>query len=79
MMVVIGAGGLSMLADNVQAELEKRYAEEKRRQAKVANTTREKIGKFVQAILDKPSTTEQAQLPAPTPDPETSPADEEKP
>jgi len=79
MMVVIGTGGLSMIADNVQAELEKRYAEEKRRQAKVANTTREKIGKFVQAILDKPSTTEQAQLPAPTPESEASAPNEEKP
>ncbi|HEX7727504.1 MAG TPA: hypothetical protein VF392_00600 [Terracidiphilus sp.] len=64
MIVVIGAGGLSMLADNVQEELEIRYAEEKKRQAKVANTTREKIGNFVQSILDKPATTEQAQLPA---------------
>jgi hypothetical protein len=66
MMVVIGVGGLSMLADNVYAELEKRYAEEKRRQAKVANTTREKIGQFVQAILDKPTSTEKAQLPVPS-------------
>jgi hypothetical protein len=60
-----------MIADNVQAELEKRYAEEKRRQAKVADTTREKIGKFVQAILDKPATSEQSQLPAPAPEPDT--------
>jgi len=71
MMVVIGTGGLSMIADNVQAELEKRYAEEKRRQAKVANSTREKIGKFVQGILDKPTTSEQSQLPAPAPEPDT--------
>ena len=66
MFVAIGVGGLSMLAENVQAELEKRYAEEKRRQAKVADSTRAKINQFVQAILDKPSSSEQAQLPAPT-------------
>jgi 20S proteasome alpha/beta subunit len=76
MIVVIGTGGLSMIADNVQAELEKRYAEEKRRQAKVANTTREKIGQFVQGILDRPATSEQAQLPAPA-EPDTPPADKE--
>jgi hypothetical protein len=77
MVVVIGTGGLSMIADNVQEELEKRYAEEKRRQAKVADTTREKVGKFVQAILNKPSTTEQSQLPIPTPESDTPPIDEE--
>lgn len=76
MIVVIGTGGLSMLADNVQEELEKRYAEEKRRQAKIANTTREKIGNFVQAILDKPSTTEQSQLAAPTSEPDPPPSNE---
>ena len=65
-----------MLADNVQEELEKRYAEEKRRQAKIANTTREKIGNFVQAILDKPSTTEQSQLAAPTSEPDPPPSNE---
>lgn len=77
MMVVIGTGGLSMIADNVQAELEKRYAEEERRQTKVANTTREKIGKFVQAILDKPSTSEQSQLPSPPTEPDTPTVEEE--
>jgi 20S proteasome alpha/beta subunit len=72
MMVVVGRGGLSMIADNVQIELENRYAEEKRRQNKVANTTREKIGNFVQGILDKPPTSEQAQLPPPAPESDTS-------
>lgn len=54
MFVITGLGGLSMLADNVQEELEKRYAEEKRRQTKVADNTRTKINQFVQGILDKP-------------------------
>lgn len=71
MMVVIGAGGLSTLADNVQEELEKRYAEEKRRQAKVADTTRKKINQFVQAILDKPPAIEQSKLPATAAEPNT--------
>lgn len=64
MFVITGLGGLSMLADNVQEELERRYAEEKRRQAQVADNTRKKINQFVQGILDKP-TSEQAQLPSP--------------
>jgi hypothetical protein len=65
MFVVTGLGGLSLLRDDVQDELEKRYAEERRRQAKVADITRTKISQFVQGILDKPASTEQAQLPAP--------------
>jgi hypothetical protein len=65
MFVVAGLGSIDLLADFVQQELEKRYAEEKRRQAKAADRSRTKIQQFVQAIIDKPASSDQAQLPAP--------------
>ena len=58
-----GLGSIDLIARHVQQELEKRYAEEKRRQAKVAHRSRTKIQEFVQAILDKPAA-DQAQLPS---------------
>jgi hypothetical protein len=65
MYIMTALGSSSGLRDNVAQELEKRYAEEKRRQKRVANTSRRKINTFVQGILNAPAAQPQAELPAP--------------
>jgi 20S proteasome alpha/beta subunit len=65
MYITTALGSSSELRENVAQELEKRYAEEKRRQKRVANTSRQKIDTFVQGILNAPPAQAQAELPTP--------------
>jgi 20S proteasome alpha/beta subunit len=66
MYIATSLGSSNTLRDNVAEELENRYAEEKRRQKRVATTSRQKINVFVQGILNAPPAQTQAELPAPT-------------
>jgi hypothetical protein len=65
MYISTALGSSSGLRENVAQELERRHAEEKRRQKRVANTSRQKINAFVQAILNAPPQQPQSELPAP--------------
>jgi hypothetical protein len=65
MYISTALGSSSSLRDNIAEELEARYAEEKRRQKRVANTSRQKINAFVQGILNASAAQPQAELPAP--------------
>jgi hypothetical protein len=75
MYITTSLGSSSSLRDDVAQELEKRYAEENRRQKRVANTSRQKISTFVQGIINAPPAQTQAELPPaaepvpPTPEP----------
>lgn len=64
MYITMGLGSSSTLRDRVAEELERRYAEEQRRQQRVANTSRRKINTFVQGIINPPAQP-QAELPSP--------------
>ena len=66
MYIVTSLGSSNTLRDSVAQELEKRYEDERRRQQRVANTSRQKINAFVQGILDEPAAQSQAELPANT-------------
>ena len=66
MYIVTALGSSSTLRDTVAQELEKRYAEERRRQQRVADTSRRKINTFVQGILNGPPAQAQAELPSNT-------------
>lgn len=63
MFVILGLGQADTLNMNVQHELEKRHEEHTRRQQKVADTARKKIGTFVQNIIDGSPQREQPSLP----------------
>jgi hypothetical protein len=65
MYIITALGSSASLRDVVAQELEKRYAEERRRQKRVADTSRRQINTFVQGILDGPPAQAQSELPAP--------------
>jgi hypothetical protein len=64
MYIATGLGSSSSIKDEVAEELEKRYEEERRRQQRVANTSRQKINAFVQGILNRPPAPAQGELPS---------------
>jgi hypothetical protein len=66
MYIATALGSSSSVKDTVAQELEKRYEEERRRQQRVANTSRQKINAFVQGILNGPPAQTQAELPSTT-------------
>lgn len=64
MFVILGLGQADTLNLNVQKELEQRHEEHRRQQQKVADKARQKIGTFIQNIIDASTQREQTALPA---------------
>jgi len=73
MYIVTGLGSSDSLNVDVQRELEKNYADEKRRQQKIASSSRKKINNFVQGLIAIPQR-DQNQPPDPAVEGDSPPA-----